>query len=111
MADILNRLKKTGANGGREAVVGDRVVASSSTTQKVEGNHYFAPETVNWDLLEPSPQTSVCHWKGVATYYDVVVDGDRYPAAAWTYEDPSGAAASIKGHVAFWRGVRVASAK
>jgi len=59
-------------------------------------------------MLEPSAETSVCPWKGVATYYDVVADGTRYAAAAWTYEDPSRAAAQIKDHVAFWRGVKVA---
>lgn len=108
MADILSRFKRSSASPERRAVVGETVVASTAATQKVDGRHYFAPEKVNWELLEPSPQTSVCPWKGVATYYDVVVDGTRYPAAAWTYEDPSDAAANIKGHVAFWRGVKVA---
>ena len=92
--------------GEKEAVVDDTVIASAAETQKVDGYHYFAPETVNWDLLEKSSRTSVCPWKGVATYYDVVVDGKRHPAAAWTYADASEAAASIRGHVAFWRGVR-----
>lgn len=108
MPNIFNRFQQAGSSEGRKAVVGDTVVASAEETQKVEGNDYFAPDTVNWDLLEPSPKTSVCPWKGVATYYDVVVDGDRLPAAAWTYADPSDAAAKIKGHVAFWGGVKVA---
>jgi uncharacterized protein (DUF427 family) len=108
MADLLSRFKKANPSGLRKAVAGDTVVASAEQTTKLEGNHYFAPDTVTWDLLEPSSETSVCPWKGVATYYDVVVDGTRYPAAAWTYADPSQAAAHIKDHVAFWRGVKVA---
>jgi uncharacterized protein (DUF427 family) len=109
MADILSRFKRSNPSGVRWAVAGGVVVASASQTVKLEGNDYFAPDTVNWDLLEPSSETSVCPWKGVATYYDVVADGTRYPAAAWTYTDPSRAAAPIKDHVAFWRGVKVAS--
>lgn len=85
------------------------MVASANETQRIDGREYFDPESVNWDLLEPSPQTSRCHWKGVATYYDVVVDGHRYPAAAWTYADPSEAATHIKGHVAFWNGIEVSA--
>jgi uncharacterized protein (DUF427 family) len=110
MADILSRFKRSDASSLRQAVVGDTVVASAEETVRLEGNHYFSPDDVNWDLLEPSAETSVCPWKGVATYYDVVADGTRYPAAAWTYADPSAAAAQIKDHVAFWRGVKVAKA-
>jgi len=108
MADLLSRFKKPNTSDVRVALAGDAVVASAEKTIKLEGNDYFDPDTVNWDMLEPSPRTSVCPWKGVATYYDVVADGTRYPAAAWTYEEPSPAAAHIKGRIAFWRGVRVA---
>lgn len=89
------------------AIAGDTVVAESTDTERLEGNHYFPPQSIDWTHLEKTDQTSVCFWKGVATYYDVVVDGQRLPAAAWTYEAPSPAAASIKDHVAFWRGVAV----
>lgn len=106
-AEMINSQLRSNDPGERRAVVGDTVVASAPETQRIDGYHYFDPASVNWDLLEPSSRTSVCHWKGVATYYDVVVGEERYPAAAWTYADPSEAAASIKGHVAFWRGVTV----
>ena len=57
--------------------------------------------------LRPSERTSVCPWKGVARYYDVVV-GDRVNAgAAWYYPDPKPAASQIRDHVAFWQGVTV----
>jgi uncharacterized protein (DUF427 family) len=108
MAGIFNRFRKPERDDVRQALAGGTVVASASETQEIEGNHYFAHDTVNWEVLQKSPKTSVCHWKGVATYYDVVVDNNRYPAAAWSYQEPSQAAASIKGHVAFWRGVKVA---
>jgi uncharacterized protein (DUF427 family) len=92
------------------AFVGDSVVAESDDTTEVEGNQYFPPQAVEWDLLESSEHTSVCPWKGVASYYDVIVDGRRLPAAAWTYKTPSPAARHIAGHVAFWRGVGVSEA-
>lgn len=94
----------------RRAVWDDVVVAEAPRTTTVDGHEYFPPDAVDWSHLEPTGRTSVCHWKGVATYYDVV-DGDRrLPAAAWTYADPSPAARNIQGHVAFWRGVKVRSA-
>jgi uncharacterized protein (DUF427 family) len=83
------------------------VLAESDQTVVVEGNHYFPPESVNRDLLRPSEHRTTCPWKGVARYYDVVVDGDVNRDAAWYYPEPKAAAAEIKHRVAFWRGVRI----
>ncbi len=89
------------------AVWNDQVIAESDDTVIVEGNHYFPPEAVNEELLQPSEHHTVCPWKGVASYYDVVVDCEVNAAAAWYYPDPSPAADAIKDRIAFWRGVRV----
>lgn len=83
------------------------VIASSDDTVVVEGNHYFPIGAVVDGVLEPSDHTSVCSWKGTASYYDVVVDGRRDQDAAWCYATPTAAAAEILGRVAFWRGVEV----
>ena len=83
------------------------VIAESDETIVVEGNHYFPPDAVDRAHLEDSDHASVCPWKGTAAYYDVVVDGERNAAAAWYYPRPKEAAAEIKDHVAFWRGVTV----
>ena len=83
------------------------VLAESDDTIVVEGNHYFPPESINQEFFVDSPSSSVCAWKGTASYYDVKVDGDVNPAAAWYYADPSAAASSIKDRIAFWRGVKV----
>ena len=85
------------------------MLAESDSTVVVEGNHYFPSESVRADLLEPSATHSVCPWKGTASYYSVVVDGQRNPDAAWYYPEPKPAASEITGHVAFWRGVEVSS--
>lgn len=84
-----------------------KVIASSDDTVVVEGNHYFPIGAVADGVLEPSDHTSVCSWKGTASYYDVVVDGQRNGNAAWYYPTPKDAAAEIAGRVAFWRGVVV----
>lgn len=107
MQNPFNLLKKPATEGSHHALVGDTVVAESPDTQRVDGYEYFPPDTVNWELLAASDRTSVCPWKGVANYYDVIVDGERLPAAAWSYKSPSDAVQHIGGHVAFWRGVKV----
>ena len=83
------------------------VIAESDQCVVVEGNQYFPIEAVHKEFLEPINNTTVCSWKGVANYYDVVVNGKRNSGAAWYYADPKSAASEIKGRVAFWRGVRV----
>lgn len=83
------------------------VLAESEHTVVVEGNHYFPAESVREDYLRASQTHTRCPWKGVASYYNLVVDGKENPDAAWYYPDPSPAAAEIAGRVAFWRGVRI----
>jgi uncharacterized protein (DUF427 family) len=83
------------------------VLAESADTVVVEGNHYFPPESLRREFFKPSSRTSVCPWKGTASYYDVVV-GDRVnEAAAWCYPEAKPEAAKIRGRVAFWKGVEV----
>jgi uncharacterized protein (DUF427 family) len=84
------------------------VLAESDDTVVVEGNHYFPPQSVRRELLEPSDATTHCPWKGEAHYYSVVANGERNANAAWYYPEPKAAAKQIKDRIAFWRGVRVA---
>ena len=90
-----------------EAVWNDQVVAQSDKTQVVEGNQYFPMESVNTEFLTDSAKITRCPWKGEASYFNVVVDGQINQDAAWVYLEPKEAAAEIAGHVAFWRGVEV----
>jgi uncharacterized protein (DUF427 family) len=89
------------------AIWNGAVLAESDQVERVEGNVYFPPDAVRKDLLKPSQTTTVCGWKGQASYYDVVVEGEINRDAAWYYPDPKAAAGRIRDHVAFWRGVRV----
>jgi uncharacterized protein (DUF427 family) len=91
-----------------KATWNNEVIAESDATVVVEGNHYFPPDSVNKEHLQPSTTHTRCPWKGEASYYDVVVDGETNKDAAWYYPDPKDAAAEIKDRIAFWRGVTVA---
>ena len=82
-------------------------LAESDRCVVVEGNQYFPPDAVRRDHLRPSTTHTTCPWKGIASYYDVVVDGQVNRDAAWYYPEPKEAAKQIKDHVAFWRGVTV----
>ena len=83
------------------------VIAESKDTRVIEGNHYFPADALNRDYFEPSDLTSVCPWKGTASYYNVKVDGATNANAAWYYPSTSELAKSIEGRIAFWRGVEV----
>ena len=84
------------------------VVAESEDTVVVEGNHYFPRESVRADVLRESDATSVCPWKGTASYYSLEVDGAQNPDAAWYYPTPQDEAKQITDRIAFWKGVEVA---
>ncbi len=83
------------------------VIAESNQTEIVEGNHYFPIDDVHMEYLKPSTHTSVCGWKGTASYYNIEVNGKVNANAAWYYPQPKDAAKQIAGYVAFWKGVKV----
>lgn len=84
-----------------------KVIAESEHYEIVENNVYFPPLTIKREFLRESLHTSVCPWKGTASYFDVCVDGQTNSNAAWYYPEPKQAAVNIKNHVAFWKGVQV----
>ncbi len=89
------------------AIWNGTILAESDQTVMVEGNHYFPPESIRREYFKENARHTVCPWKGVASYYDVEVDGEVNRSAAWFYPQPSAAAAQIKNYVAFWNGVKV----
>ncbi len=90
-----------------EAHWNGKVIAASDHCINVEGNDYFLPQDLVQEFFKSSISTSVCSWKGDCNYFDVVVDGKTNANASWVYHAPKAAAASIKGYVAFWKGVDV----
>ena len=98
--------------GGRRQVAMEarwngELIASSDDIVKLEGNAYFPADSLVTANLRPSSHPSVCSWKGTALYYDLVVGEAINANAAWFYPEPKAEAASIKGRVAFWKGVQV----
>ncbi|HLE50849.1 MAG TPA: DUF427 domain-containing protein, partial [Anaerolineales bacterium] len=90
-----------------KAIWNGAVLAESDCTVVVEGNHYFPPEAINWQYYHASDTHTVCGWKGVASYYDLQVNGQVNRIAAWYYPSPKEAAKKIEGYIAFWCGVQV----
>ncbi len=89
------------------AIWNGAVIAESDRCTVVEGNQYFPPETVKREFLRDSDTHTDCPWKGTASYYDVVVEGQTNKDAAWYYPQTTAAATNIKGYIAFWKGVKV----
>lgn len=83
------------------------VIAESDATIVIEGNHYFPPDSVKMEYFKASDTHTTCPWKGVASYYSIEVAGQTNIDAAWYYLNTSELVRSIKGYVAFWKGVKV----
>lgn len=100
--DTVYRIKKM-----PKAVWNGQVLAESDRTEVVEGNHYFPPDSIEQEFFQQSSTHTSCPWKGLASYYTVVVDGKENPDAAWYYPETKERANNIKGYIAFWKGVKV----
>ena len=90
-----------------KAIWNDQIIAESDNTIVIENNHYFPPESIKSEFFKPSTTHTTCAWKGEASYYTIEVDGQENRDAAWYYPEVSELAKSIKGYVAFWRGVQI----
>lgn len=90
-----------------KAIWNNEVIADSNDTVVVENNHYFPPQSVKQEYLQPSDTHTTCPWKGLASYYTLNVNGQQNRDAAWYYPEPKPAASEIKDHIAFWKGVQI----
>lgn len=79
------------------------VLAESDRTEQVDGNAYFPPEAIARDYFTDSPTHTTCGWKGVASYYNLAVNGETIRDVAWYYPTPKDAAKQITGYVAFYK--------
>jgi uncharacterized protein (DUF427 family) len=90
-----------------KAIWNGAVIAQSDDTVVVEGNHYFPPDSLNREFVTFSNHRTSCAWKGQASYYSLLVDGEMNTDAAWYYPDPKPEADMVKDRVAFWKGVKI----
>ena len=91
-----------------KATWNNTVIAESEDTVMVEGNHYFPESSLNKSFITFSNHKTSCAWKGQASYYTLLVNGETNPDAVWYYADPKPEADMVRGRVAFWKGVKVA---
>ncbi|WP_298431331.1 DUF427 domain-containing protein [Ottowia sp.] len=84
------------------------VIAESDDIVLVEGNAYFPESALRREYVTFSNHKTTCAWKGQASYYSLLVDGEMNPDAVWYYPDPRPEAEQVRGRVAFWKGVTVA---
>ena len=83
------------------------VIAESDDTVVVEGNHYFPASTLKREYTTFSNHRTSCAWKGQASYYSLLVNGEMNTNAVWYYPEPKPEAEMVKDRVAFWHGVKI----
>ena len=85
---------------------GVTLVSTNASVRVLETSHpptYYLPITdFAAGILVPIDGTTFCEFKGVASYFDLVVGGQRIERAAWKYEDPSPGFESLAGRVALY---------
>lgn len=87
-------------------------IIESDDITLVEGNAYFRIADIDPVILSESKTTrpTYCHWKGIAQYFDVTIDGETNVGGAWYYPEPYPQADVIRGRLAFWNGNEVTGA-
>ncbi|KAJ8473263.1 hypothetical protein ONZ45_g16361 [Pleurotus djamor] len=86
-----------------KVLLNDKVLAESDATIVVENNHYFPPSSLTKEYFTDSNTSTVCPWKGAASYYNASIDGATIKDVAWYYPEPKDKAKQIKGYVAFYK--------
>ena len=92
-----------------KAVWNGIIIAESDDIVVVEGNAYFPMGSVKPECIAEDAETraTYCHWKGIATYFNVKAGGETNAAAAWRYAEPYPQSAVIRDRIAFWNGIEV----
>lgn len=82
-----------------ETVAGFRVLETSHPP-----TYYFPPQDVHLEALEPSERRTRCEFKGIATWFDLVMDTQTLSSVAWSYPRPTRAFSPITGFISFFAG-------
>ncbi|KAF9071242.1 hypothetical protein BDP27DRAFT_1219526 [Rhodocollybia butyracea] len=85
-----------------KAIFNGVVIAESTETKVVEGNHYFPHDSVQTKYFTDSDTPYTCPWKGPASYYNATIEGQNVPDIAWYYPKTiTDRAKPIENYVAF----------
>ena len=90
-----------------KAIWNGATLAESNDTSSSKAIIISLPTRSRRNIFSRVETHTVCGWKGTASYYDVVVDGETNSDAAWYYPETKPDAKEIEGYVAFWKGVEV----
>jgi len=105
--DPYHRVDVLASSRRVRVTVDGRVVAETSRPKVLfetglPPRYYVPVEDVEKDLLAPSGTTSVCPYKGVASYRSLEVGGRLVEDAAWYYPAPFPEAERVKDHLCFY---------
>ena len=89
------------------AIWNDAVLADSTDAVVVGGNAYFPVADLRTQYLRRGASHTTGPWKGIAIYYDIVVDDQVNQDGARFYPNPTPSAERVRGRVAFWGGVKI----
>jgi uncharacterized protein (DUF427 family) len=105
--DPFKRIDVLASSRVVEVGLGDTVLAATDRALMLVETHlpvryYVPPDDVRMDLLSPAETTSVCAYKGVASYLSTADGSEAGREIAWRYPDPLDDAARVRDHVCFW---------
>lgn len=90
-----------------QAIWNNTIIAESDDTVLVEGNYYFPESSLKCEFITFSNHKTSCAWKGQASYYSLLINGELNTDAAWYYPDPKPEAEMVRSRVAFANSVKV----
>ena len=87
--------------------LGGAVVAETTRALALQEANYkpvlYIPRAdASMALLEKTPRSTHCPYKGDASYYTIKAGGREAKESVWSYETPFPAMAEIAGHLAFY---------
>ena len=92
-------------HGGQ--TLADTALSGEPALRILETSHppvYYLPRaSIAMEFMERSrARQSFCEFKGLATYWSVVLPGHEARDAAWSYEEPSASYVALRGYLAFY---------
>jgi uncharacterized protein (DUF427 family) len=90
-----------------EVRVDDELVAESDRPVLLDETglptrYYLPRDDVRMDLLRPTTFSSVCPFKGTASYWSLALGDSVHDGIVWSYEDPIPQAESVSGLLCFY---------
>ena len=88
---------------GKELAKSRNAILLKEVGKEVYDQVYYIPRSdVNMVLFEKNTNSSVCPIKGEASYYDLLIEGNKVENVAWSYEEPLPRAKRITEYLAFY---------